>query len=83
MGTSSAAAECVTLMAAAGDVIHRFRTGQGNMLGSPILPVIKISGNPRRLRTMAEHVDVTGVLTREMTIDQAGDALIGMTRRTA
>ncbi|MGP1397655.1 MAG: UxaA family hydrolase [Inquilinaceae bacterium] len=85
MDTSSAAAECVTLMAAAGYVIHTFPTGQGNVVGNPIVPVIKISGNPRTLRTMAEHIDldVTGVLTREMTIDQAGDALIDMIRRTA
>jgi (2R)-sulfolactate sulfo-lyase subunit beta len=85
MDTSSAAAECVTLMAAAGYVIHTFPTGQGNVVGNPIVPVIKISGNPRTLRTMAEHidVDVTGVLSREMTIEQAGDALIDMIRRTA
>jgi (2R)-sulfolactate sulfo-lyase subunit beta len=85
MDTSSAAAECVTLMAAAGYVIHTFPTGQGNVIGNPIVPVIKISGNPRTLRTMSEHidVDVTGVLTREMTIDQAGDALIDMIIRTA
>ncbi len=85
MDTSSAAAECVTLMAAAGYVIHTFPTGQGNVVGNPIVPVIKISGNPRTLRTMSEHidVDVTGVLTREMTIDQAGDALIDMIMRTA
>ncbi len=85
MDTSSAAAECVTLMAAAGYVIHTFPTGQGNVVGNPIVPVIKISGNPRTLRTMAEHidVDVTGVLSREMTIEQAGDALIEMIRRTA
>ena len=85
MDTSSAAAECVTLMGAAGYVIHTFPTGQGNVVGNPIVPVIKISGNPRTLRTMAEHidVDVTGVLTREQTIDQAGDALIDMIRRTA
>jgi (2R)-sulfolactate sulfo-lyase subunit beta len=85
MDTSSAAAECVTLMAAAGYVIHTFPTGQGNVVGNPIVPVIKISGNPRTLRTMSEHidVDVTGVLSREMTIEQAGDALIDMIRRTA
>ena len=85
MDTSSAAAECVSLMAAAGYVIHTFPTGQGNVVGNPIVPVIKISGNPRTLRTMAEHidVDVTGVLRRDMTIDQAGDALIDMIERTA
>jgi len=85
MDSSSAAAECVTLMMAAGYVIHTFPTGQGNVVGNPIVPVIKISGNPRTLRSMSEHidVDVTGVLTREQTIDQAGDSLIDMIIRTA
>ncbi|HQT89873.1 MAG TPA: UxaA family hydrolase [Acidiphilium sp.] len=85
MDTSSAAAECVTLMAAAGYVIHTFPTGQGNVIGNPIVPVIKITGNPRTVRTMSEHVDldVSGILRREMTIDQAGDALITMIGRTA
>jgi (2R)-sulfolactate sulfo-lyase subunit beta len=85
MDTSSAAAECVTLMAAAGYVIHTFPTGQGNVIGNPIVPVIKITGNPRTVRTMSEHVDldVSGILRREMTIDQAGDALIAMIARTA
>ena len=85
MDTSSAAAECVTLMAAAGYVIHTFPTGQGNVIGNPIVPVIKISGNPRTMRTMGEHidVDVSGVLQRKMTIDQAGNALIDSIRRTS
>ena len=85
MDTSSAAAECVTLMAAAGYVVHTFPTGQGNVVGNPIVPVIKISANPRTLRTMSEHidVDVTGILRRDMTIDAAGDALIEMIVRTA
>ncbi|MEX3011548.1 UxaA family hydrolase [Hoeflea sp. TYP-13] len=85
MDTSSAAAECVTLMAAAGYVIHTFPTGQGNVVGNPIVPVVKISGNPRTVRTMGEHidVDVSGILRRDMTINQAGDALIDMIVRTA
>jgi (2R)-sulfolactate sulfo-lyase subunit beta len=85
MDTSSAAAECVTLMAAAGYVVHTFPTGQGNVIGNPIVPVIKISGNPKTLRTMAEHidVDVTGILRRDQTLDTAGDALIDMIIRTA
>ncbi len=85
MDTSSAAAECVTLMAAAGYVVHTFPTGQGNVIGNPILPVIKISGNPRTVRTMSEHIDldVSGILRREMTISAAGDALIEMVLRTA
>jgi (2R)-sulfolactate sulfo-lyase subunit beta len=85
MDTSSAAAECVTLMAAAGYVVHTFPTGQGNVIGNPIVPVIKISGNPKTVRTMGEHIDldVTGILRRELTLDSAGDALIDMIIRTA
>lgn len=85
MDTSSAAAECVTLMAAAGYVVHTFPTGQGNVVGNPILPVIKLSANPRTVRTMSEHIDldVSGILRRELTIDQAGDALIDLIVRTA
>jgi (2R)-sulfolactate sulfo-lyase subunit beta len=85
MDTSSAAAECVTLMAAAGFVVHTFPTGQGNVVGNPIVPVIKLSGNPRTVRTMAEHIDldVSGILRRELTLDGAGDALIDMIIRTA
>jgi (2R)-sulfolactate sulfo-lyase subunit beta len=85
MDTSSAAAECVTLMAAAGYAVHTFPTGQGNVIGNPIVPVIKISGNPRTIRTMSEHVDldVSGILRRDLTIEKAGDALIDMIVRTA
>ena len=85
MDTSSAAAECCTLQAAAGYVVHVFPTGQGNVIGNPIMPVIKLSGNPRTVRVMSEHidVDVSGVVRRELTIDQAGDRLIDCVARTA
>ena len=85
MDSSSAAAEMVTLVSAAGAVVHFFPTGQGNVIGNPILPVIKISGNPRTVRTMSEHidVDVTAILRREMNMDQAGDALLDMMVETA
>ena len=84
MDTSSAAAECVTLQAAGGFAVHIFPTGQGNIIGNPIEPVIKVTANPRTVRTMGEHVDldVSGLLRREMNLDQAGDALIDMVLRT-
>ncbi len=85
MDTSSAAAECVTLMAAAGYVVHCFPTGQGNVIGNPILPVIKLTGNPKTARTMSEHIDldISGIIRRDITIPQAGDMLIDMIVRTA
>jgi (2R)-sulfolactate sulfo-lyase subunit beta len=78
MDSSSAAAEMVTLVAAAGFVVHLFPTGQCNVMGNPILPVIKICGNPRTVRTMKEHidVDVSGLLRREINMDQAGDRVL-------
>ncbi|WP_280570681.1 (2R)-sulfolactate sulfo-lyase subunit beta [Chromohalobacter sp. 296-RDG] len=85
MDSSSAAAEMVTLCAASGYVAHFFPTGQGNVIGNPILPVIKLCANPRTVRTMSEHidVDVSGVLRREINLQEAGDQLLEMLLRTA
>ncbi len=84
MDTSSAAAECITLMAAAGAVVHLFPTGQGNIIGHPIEPVIKLTANPRTAQTMAEHIDLdcSGLLRREYTLPQSGGKLLGITERT-
>ena len=85
MDTSSAAAECVTLQAAGGFNIHLFPTGQGNIIGNPIEPVIKLTANPLTAKNMSEHVDVdvSKILSREMNLDQAGDELIKATIRVA
>ena len=85
MDSSSAAAEMVTLCAASGYTVHFFPTGQGNVIGNPIVPVIKICANPKTVRTMGEHVDVdvSGLLRKEMNPDQAGDALLECMFRTA
>jgi (2R)-sulfolactate sulfo-lyase subunit beta len=84
MDSSSAAAEMITLVGAAGSIVHIFTTGQGNVIGNPIVPTIKTSANPKTVSTMSEHIDVdiSGILRREMTLDQAGDALIAMMIRT-
>jgi len=85
MDTSSAAAECVTLQAAAGFTVHLFPTGQGNVVGNPIEPVIKLTANPKTASTMSEHIDldVSKILKREMNLSEAGDALIDITVKTA
>ena len=84
MDTSSAAAEAVTLWAAAGFVAHFFPTGQGNIIGNPIEPVIKLTANPLTAKTMSEHIDYdcSAILRGEMTLDQSGDNLIEMLVRT-
>ena len=85
MDSSSAAAEMVTLCAASGFAAHLFPTGQGNVIGNAILPVIKLCANPRTVRLMSEHidVDVSGLLRREETLDSAGEKLVDSLLRTA
>ncbi len=84
MDSSSAAAEMVTLCAASGYAVHFFPTGQGNVIGNPIIPVIKLCANPRTVRTMSEHVDYdcTGLLQRQKNLDQTGDELLEVMLRT-
>jgi (2R)-sulfolactate sulfo-lyase subunit beta len=74
----------VTLAAAAGSVLHFFTTGQGNVVGHPVIPVVKISAHPRTVVEMAEHIDVdlSGVLRREQTLNQAADAISSVMERT-
>ncbi len=85
MDSSSAAAEFITLMGAAGAVVHLFPTGQGNIIGNPVVPVIKVTANPLTARTMAEHVDldVSGLLWREYTLREAGHRLGALVDRVA
>jgi len=84
MDSSGAGAEMLTACAAAGAAVHLFTTGQGNVVGNPILPVIKITGNPKTARTMAPHidVDVSGILQRSITLDEAGAAIVANMVRT-
>lgn len=84
MDTSSAAAECVTLMAAGGAVVNLFPTGQGNVIGNPIIPVVKITANPRTAETMSDHIDVdcSKMLTEGESVETAGADLVDIVERT-
>ena len=84
MDSSSAAAEFITLMGAAGAVLHLFPTGQGNIIGNPIVPVIKITANPLTAETMEEHIDldVSGLIRRQYNLREAGDRLMALIDRT-
>lgn len=84
MDTSCAAAEFITLTGAAGSVIHLFPTGQGNIVGHPVVPVIKITANPVTAATMSEHVDldVSGLLSLQYSLAEAGDRLGDIVNRT-
>lgn len=85
MNTSSAAAEAVTLFAASGAAIHLFPTGQGNPIGNPIVPVVKITANPKTAEYMSEHidVDVSDLLQLKITLDEAAERLFKRVIETA
>jgi len=84
MDSSSAAGEFITLMGAGDAVLHLFPTGQGNIIGNPIVPVIKITANPLTARTMTEHIDldVSGLIWRQYNLQEAGDRLMALIDRT-
>jgi altronate hydrolase len=62
-----------------------FVTGRGSVIGSPVAPLIKITGNAQTFRRMAEDMDFNAsrVLTGERTIPQAGGELLDLVTRTA
>ncbi len=84
MDSSSAAAEMVTLCGAAGAAVHFFTTGQGNIIGNPIVPVMKLTANPLTFETMNEHIDVdlTGLLRFEYNLDGAADRAMSVLAQT-
>lgn len=84
MNSSSAGAEQVTLCAAGGSVLHFFTTGQGNVVGHPLIPVIKVSPNPITCSTMSEHIDVPlpDLLVGDINLNQAADRILSVFGRT-
>jgi altronate hydrolase len=69
----------------AGSQIVLFVTGRGSVIGSPIAPLIKITGNSATYRAMMEDMDFDAgrVLTGELSLAQAGDELAGLVARVA
>jgi altronate hydrolase len=64
----------------AGSQIVLFVTGRGSVIGSPIAPLIKITGNSATFSRMHEDMDFNAgrVLTGELTLEQAGRELAEM-----
>jgi len=83
VNTSSAAAEAITLFAAKGSVLHFFTTGQGNLVGHPVIPVIKISANPKTIKAMSEHidVDVSDLLELKVSLTEASERIFNYALR--
>lgn len=66
--------ENVTALAAGGCQVVIFSTGKGNPLGNPVVPVIKVSGNPQTVRLVADNIDidVSAVLQGKASISEEG-----------
>jgi altronate dehydratase large subunit len=78
MDTPGLDVESVTGMVAGGAQVVVFTTGLGTPTGNPIAPVIKMTGNERTARMMADNmdVDVSSVLGDTETIDSAAARLL-------
>jgi altronate dehydratase large subunit len=76
MDTAAPAAESMTGLAAGGAQIIIFTTGQMNIMGCPVAPTIKVTGNPRTAQRLADNVDidVSAMLSGE-SLEAAGTRL--------
>ena len=69
----------------AGAQILLFVTGRGSVIGSPIAPLIKVTGNSATYRALEEDMDFDAgrVLSGALTLEQAGRELAGLVTRVA
>ena len=79
MDSPSAATEVSTALMASGCQLILFSTGNGNPMGNPISPVVKVTGNPRTAKVLKLHidVDVSDIITGDTSIREAGERTIG------
>jgi len=70
---------------AAGAQIVLFITGRGSVIGGPIAPLLKVTGNYRTYQRMSGDMDFNAgrVLLGELGIQQAGEELMGMLAQVA
>lgn len=77
--------ENTTTLAAAGCQLIIFSTGKGNPIGNPVVPTIKVTGNERTIANYGDNidVDVSGVITEDISLEDAAEQLCGEMLRFA
>jgi altronate hydrolase len=62
-----------------------FVTGRGSVIGSPVAPLIKITGNTQTYQRMIEDMDFNAgrVLSGECSLGEAADELVSLVTRVA
>jgi altronate hydrolase len=60
-----------------GAQIVLFVTGRGSVIGSPVAPLVKVTGNSRTYARMRDDMDFDAgrILSGELTLDQAAEEL--------
>jgi altronate hydrolase len=69
----------------AGSQIVFLVTGRGSVVGAPIAPLIKVTGNSKTYQHMIEDMDFDAgrVLAGDWTLEEAGDELLNLVVRVA
>ncbi|MEL1135484.1 UxaA family hydrolase [Desulfitobacterium sp. THU1] len=77
MDTPGQDVESNTGMLAGGVQIIVFTTGRGTPTGTPIAPVIKVTGNGQTFKNMEDNIDLdlSAIISGEETIEQAGQRI--------
>src|SRR4051812_10018332 len=68
-----------------GSQLVLFVTGRGSVIGSPVAPLVKVTGNSKTYRRMIDDMDFDAgrVLSGELTLQQAAEALRDLIVRVA
>ena len=77
--------ENTTTLAAAGCQLIIFSTGKGNPIGNPVVPTIKVTGNPHTMEVYPDNIDLdlSAAITGDQTLPDAAHALFDVMLDTA
>lgn len=77
MNAPAPGVENIAAIAAGGAQVILFATGVGNPIGHPLVPTVKVTGNPNTAITFADNIDVDlgGIITGQSNMDDATKCL--------